>query len=73
MVGNLPEMAELQQPFEACMLGKQQRKAFSQESINRSKSLLELVHADLYGKMPTFAFRGSLFSMLLVDDYNRKM
>ena len=55
------------------MMGKQQRKAFPRESNNRAQSPLELVHADLCGKMSTTALGGSFYFMLLVDDFSRKM
>ena len=55
MVAHLPVVTEMKEPCEACMLGKQQRKAFPLESTNRAKVPLELVHADLCGKMPTQA------------------
>ena len=73
MVAHLPAVAEMKEPCEACMLGKQQRKAFPPESTNRAKVPLELVHADLCGKMPTQALGGSSYFMLLVDDFSRKM
>ena len=53
MVAHLPVVAEMKEPCETCMLGKQQRKAFPQESTNKAKVPLELMHADLCRKMPT--------------------
>lgn len=73
MVLDLPSIHEIEEPCEACMLGKQQRKSFPKESQNRSKAPLELVHADLCGKMTTMALGGSSYFMLLVDDHSRKM
>ena len=73
MVAHLPAVSELQEPCEACMMGKQQRKAFPRESNNRAQSPLELVHADLCGKMSTTALGGSFYFMLLVNDFSRKM
>ena len=73
MVAHLPAVSELQEPYEACMMGKQQRKAFPRESNNRAHSPLEMVHVDLCGKMSTTALGGSFYFMLLVDDFSRKM
>lgn len=73
MVAHLPAISEMKDTCAACMMGKQQRKAFPQESKNRAKAPLELVHADLCGKMPTQALGGSSYFMLIVDDYSRKM
>ena len=58
---------------EACMMGKQHRQPFPQESSNRSKTPLQLVHADLCGKMQTMALGGSFYFLSLIDDYSRKI
>ena len=55
------------------MMGKQQRKAFPQESTNRAKAPLELVHADLCSKMSTQVLGGSSYFLLIIDDYSSKM
>ena len=73
MVAHLPPIQDWKEPCEACMMGKQQRKAFPHESQNRSKAPLELVHVDLCGKMSCSAMGGSFYFLLLVDDYSRKM
>ena len=52
MVDHLQVVIDCQEPCEACMMGKQQRKVFPQESTNRTKAPLELVYVDLCGKMP---------------------
>eukprot|EP00249_Psilotum_nudum_P001402 c13868_g1_i1 orf=131-469(+) len=73
MVVNLPSFSKAQEPCEACMMGKQQRKAFPQETSNHAKAPLQLVHADLSGKAPTQALGGCNYYMLIVDDYSRYM
>lgn len=55
----------------ACCKGKQSRKPF-RRSDSRAKQLLELVHADLAGKMETRSIGGSHFFFVLVDDYSRR-
>ena len=73
MVDHLPAILEMNKPFEAFMLGKQQRKAFPQESTNRASAPLELVHADLCSKMPTQALGGSTYFLLLINNFTRRM
>ena len=73
MVASLPPIEDWKEPCKACMMGKQQRKAFPHESQNRSKTPLELVHANLCGKISTPAMGGSFYFLLMVDDYSRKM
>ena len=72
MVVDLPPIYDMSEVCEACMKGKQQRQPFPQESSSRAKSPLELVHADLSGKMNTQALGGSSYYFALIDDYNRK-
>ena len=66
MVTHLPALSKVQEPCEACMMGKQQRKAFPHESDYREKAPLQLVHADLSGKAPTQALGGCDYYMLIV-------
>lgn len=73
MVAHMPPISDLQHVCEACLMGKQHRSAFPQESQNRAQSPLELVHSDLCGKMSTSALGGSFYFLLLVDDFSRKM
>ena len=73
MVAHLPALSKVQEPCEACMMGKQQRKAFPHESSYRAKAPLQLVHADLSGKASIQALGGCNYYMLIVDDYSRYM
>ena len=73
MVAHLPILSKVQEPCEACMMGKQQRKAFPHESGYWAKAPLQLVHADLSGKAPTQALGGCDYYMLILDDYSRYM
>ena len=52
---------------------KHQRKSFPLEVAYCAKAPLQLVHADLSGKMKTAALGGSSYFMLIIDDYNRRM
>ena len=73
LVHGLPTINEKSNECEACMLGKQHQQPFPHEASYRAKAPLELVHANLCGKMPTIALGGSSYFLLLVDDYSRKM
>ena len=73
MVAHLPALSKVQEPCEACMMGKQQRKAFPHESGYWAKAPLELVHADLSGRAPTQALGGCDYYILIIDDYSRYM
>ena len=73
MVGELPTLSDLSHVCDACMMGKHQRSAIPKESQNRTKSPLQLIHIDLSGKMVTPAMGGSLYYMLVVDDFSRNM
>lgn len=56
---------------EGCVYGKQHRKSSPTGGAWRASNLLELVHADVYGPMPTTSFGGSKYFLLLTDDYTR--
>jgi hypothetical protein len=72
MVVDLPSISDLSKVYEAYMKGKQQGQPFPQESSSRAKSPLELIHADLSGKMNTQALGGSSYYYAVIGDYNRK-
>jgi transposase InsO family protein len=55
------------------MMGKHQRLAIPKESQNRTKSPLQLIHIDLSGKRVTPVMGGSLYYMLVFDDFYREM
>ena len=50
MIVDLPEIADLPDLFEACLMGKQHRQSFPKEA-SKAKASLELVHMDLCEKM----------------------
>jgi len=54
------------------MKGKQPRKPYPQESISRVEAPLQLIHADLCGKIKTQVLGGSSYYFALIDDYSRK-
>ena len=56
---------------ECCLKGKQSRKPFPKESKRKTKGILELVHTDLCGPMPTKSHGGMRYIMTVIDDYSR--
>ena len=51
MVEGIPSIKKVVQVCDGCILGKQHRKPFPQVSSFRAQTGLELVHADLCGKI----------------------
>jgi transposase InsO family protein len=54
-----------------CMLGKNIKKAFP-SSDNRAHGILDLIHADVCGPMPSPSLSGYLYYAIFIDDYSRK-
>ena len=71
MVVGLPTLSDLSHVCDACMMDKHQRSAIPKESQNRTKTTTN-THRPLL-KNATPAMSGSLYYMLVVDDFNRKM
>lgn len=55
----------------ACCKGKQSRNSFPREG-SRANQLIEIIHADIAGKMECRSIGGSKFCLVLVDDYSRR-
>ncbi|KAI5352878.1 hypothetical protein L3X38_005770 [Prunus dulcis] len=53
MVVGLPEIKEVKEVCEGCVLGKQSREAFLREATTRASTPLELIHSDICGPMQT--------------------
>lgn len=56
---------------ESCVLGKHTRSPFPKNPNTRSSRVLELIHSDVCGKMPTKAYDGSEYFVTFTDDYSR--
>jgi hypothetical protein len=54
-----------------CMLGKNIKKAFP-SSDNIAHGILDLVHSDVCGPMPSPSLSGCLYYVIFIDDYSRK-
>ena len=72
MVNDLPCINNPDQLCEGCLLGKQFRKSFPQESHSRVQKPLELIHADVCGTIKPSSFGDRNYFLLFIDDFLRK-
>jgi hypothetical protein len=72
LVKGLPMLTTLgsDEVCEGCQYGKAHRLPFD-KSFSRCKSPLELIHGDLMGPCTTPSYSGSLYMLVLVDDYTQ--
>jgi hypothetical protein len=73
MVRGLPSLDHVEQFCDVCVLMKQRRLPFPQQSSFRAKERLELVHGDLCGPVTPATPGGRRYFLLLVDDLSRYM
>jgi hypothetical protein len=63
----------VEQFCDVCVLMKQRRLPFPQQSSFRAKERLKLVHGDLCGLVTLATPKGRCYFLLLVDDLSRYM
>jgi hypothetical protein len=73
MVRGLLSLDHVEQFCDVCVLMKQRRLPFPQQSSFQAKERLELVHGDLCGSVTPATPRGRRYFLLLVDDLSRYM
>jgi len=73
MVEGMPTVDRVEQVCDGCTLGKQHRIPFPHQSSFRASQGLELVHADLCGKISPPTPGGKEYFLLVVDDHSRYM
>lgn len=56
---------------ESCVFSKQKRTSFPKNKNARSSRILELIHSDVCGPMPTTAYDGSRYFLTFTDDFSR--
>jgi len=54
-----------------CVLGKYSKVAFPR-SDNKSDSVLQLIHSDIFGPMSIRSLRGYKYFITFIDDHSRK-
>jgi transposase InsO family protein len=73
MVRGLPSLNHMEQFYDVCVLTKQRRLPFPQQSSFRAKERLELVHGNLCGPVTPATPGGRRYFLLLVNDLSRYM
>jgi transposase InsO family protein len=73
MVRGLPSLDHVEQFCDVCVLMKQRRLPFPQQSSFRATERLELVHRDLCGLVTPATPGGRRYFLLLIDDLSRYM
>jgi hypothetical protein len=63
----------VEQFYDVCVLMKQRRLPFPQQSSFRAKERLELMHGDLCGPVTLATPGGRRYLVLIVDDLSRYM
>ena len=71
MVVGLPTLGGHKDLCSSCIKGKHHGEDFPPQASCRATKFLELFHMDLCGPMQTISLGGSLYFMLLVDDFSR--
>lgn len=71
LVDGLPSIPLNKDLCSSCVKGKQHRDNFPKQASRRATKVLELVHMDLCGPMQTMSLGGSLYFMLIIDDFSR--
>lgn len=71
MVYGLPEIPEVKQLCDSCLVGKQTRQAFPKASTYRSSHALELMHADLCGVISPATLSQNRYVFVIIDDCTR--
>jgi hypothetical protein len=64
---------QVEQFYDVCVLTKQRRLPFPQQSSFRVKERLELVHGDLCGPVTLATPEGRRYFLLLIDDLSHYM
>ncbi|GJR46733.1 retrovirus-related pol polyprotein from transposon TNT 1-94 [Tanacetum coccineum] len=73
MVRGLPHLGTSSSVCEDCLVGKQQRNPFPQESTWRASQVLELLHADICGPINPLSNSNKRYIITFIDDYSRKV
>jgi Integrase core domain/GAG-pre-integrase domain len=73
MVEELLEIECKEGVCRGCMIGKQRRSPFPDETSFRANEVLELIHRDLCGLIKPTTPTGNKYFLLLVDDFSRYM
>nr|GFA62618.1 retrovirus-related Pol polyprotein from transposon TNT 1-94 [Tanacetum cinerariifolium] len=73
LVRNLPKLNFDQHFCDACKIGKQAHANHKAKNIVSTTRCLELLHMDLFGSSVVRSYEGNGYTLVIVDDYSRKI
>ncbi|GJW32822.1 retrovirus-related pol polyprotein from transposon TNT 1-94 [Tanacetum coccineum] len=73
LVRNLPKLKFDQHFCDACKMGKQAHASHKAKNIVSTTRCLELLHMDLFGPSAVRSYGGNRYTLVIVDDYSRKV
>ncbi|GJS52961.1 retrovirus-related pol polyprotein from transposon TNT 1-94 [Tanacetum coccineum] len=73
LVRNLPKLKFDQHFYDACKIGKQAHTSHKAKNIVSTTRCLELLHLDLFGPSVVQSYGGNCYTLVIVDDYSRKV
>ncbi|GJR59417.1 retrovirus-related pol polyprotein from transposon TNT 1-94 [Tanacetum coccineum] len=73
LVRNLPKLKFDQHFCDACKIGKQAHTSHKAKNTVSTTRCLELLHMDLFGPSAVRSYKGNLYTLVIVDDYSRKV
>ncbi|GJT74949.1 hypothetical protein Tco_1041674 [Tanacetum coccineum] len=73
LIRNLPKLKFDQHLCDACKIGKQAYASHKAKNIVSMTRCLELLHMDLFRPSAVRGYRGNRYTLVIVDDYSRKV
>lgn len=73
LVVGIPKITTEKETCSSCLLGKQARHAFPQETMYRAEKTLGLIHGDLCGPVALITPSKKTYIFVFIDDYSRYM
>ncbi|GKC61978.1 retrovirus-related pol polyprotein from transposon TNT 1-94 [Tanacetum coccineum] len=73
LVRNLPKLKFDQHFCDACTIGKQAHASHKAKNIVSTTRCLKLLHMDLFGPSAVRSYGGNRYTLVIVDDYPRKV
>ncbi|GJW66930.1 retrovirus-related pol polyprotein from transposon TNT 1-94, partial [Tanacetum coccineum] len=73
LVRNLPKLKFDQHFCDACKIRKQAHTSHKSKNIVSTTRCLEFLNMDLFGPSTVWSYRGNRYTLVIVDDYSRKI
>lgn len=70
LVAGIPSLTIDKDTCPSCILGKQARHSFPQETTYRAAQVLDSIHSDLCGPITPHTPSGKRYIFVLIDDYS---